>query len=115
MDFNTLIARANVQPRPYQARIVTKVIDLFVRQGLRSILIESPTGSGKTVMGLLTARALQEQLGLRVGWVAMRRYLLAQAQEENDSKRIGLDAEYISMFDRDPPTGFDLLVVDEAQ
>jgi superfamily II DNA or RNA helicase len=66
-------------------------------------------------MGLLAARALQEQLGLRVGWVAMRRYLLAQAQQENDSRRIGVDAHFLSMFDRDPPTGLDLLVIDEAQ
>ncbi len=115
MDFNTLIACTHVQPRPYQGRIVTKVLDLFVRQGLRSILIESPTGSGKTVMGLLAAKALQEQLGLRVGWVAMRRYLLAQAEAENRARGINLTAQFISMFDRDPVTGLDLLVVDEAQ
>jgi superfamily II DNA or RNA helicase len=115
MDFNALIAHTNVQARPYQGRIVTKVVDLFGRQGLRSILIESPTGSGKTVMGLLAARALQQQLGLRVGWVAMRRYLLAQAEAENGARAIDLQATFLSMFDRDPATGLDLLVVDEAQ
>jgi superfamily II DNA or RNA helicase len=115
MDLDALIARTDVQPRPYQQRIVRRAVELFANQGLRSILIDSPTGSGKTVMGLLAARALQEQLGVRVGWVAMRRYLLDQARAENEGKRIGVEAEFVSMFDREPPTGLDLLVVDEAQ
>jgi superfamily II DNA or RNA helicase len=88
---------------------------LFAGQGLRSILIDSPTGSGKTIMALLIARAMQERLGVRIGWVAMRRYLLAQAREENERHGINADMEYISMFDREPPTALDLLVVDEAQ
>ncbi len=112
---NTLLASTTLQPRPYQKRIVARAVDLFARQALRSILIDSPTGSGKTIMALLIARAMQEQLGLRIGWVAMRRYLLAQAQAENERHGIGVEMEYISMFDRDPPTGLDMLVVDEAQ
>src|SRR6516164_3645321 len=111
---DALIARTTLQPRPYQKRIVVRAVDLFVKQELRSILIDSPTGSGKTIMALLVARAMQEQLGVRIGWVAMRRYLLAQAREENARHRIGADMEYISMFDHNPPTDLDLLVVDEA-
>jgi superfamily II DNA or RNA helicase len=115
MDISALITQTDVQPRSYQQRIVAKAVDLFCNNHLRSILIDSPTGSGKTVMGLLTARAIQETLGVRVGWVAMRRFLLEQARAENETKRIGVEAVYLSMFDRDPPTGLDLLVVDEAQ
>src|SRR4051812_35247121 len=65
VDTDALIARTAVQPRPYQARIVRKAADLFARQGLRSVLIDSPTGSGKTVMALLVAKALQEEFGVR--------------------------------------------------
>src|SRR5256885_4914157 len=108
-----LPAGLRLEPRPYQTRIVGRAVDLFAEQGLRSVLIESPTGSGKTVMGLLVAKTLQEQLGLRVGWVAMRRYLLTQARAENESKGIGAEVSYLSMFDKEPPTGLDLLVVDE--
>ena len=115
MDTDGLIARTAVQPRPYQARIVRKACELFARQGLRSVLIDSPTGSGKTVMALLVAKAMQQSLGLRVGWVAMRRYLLDQAEDENRRHKIDVAAAYVSMFDRDPPTGLDLLVIDEAQ
>jgi superfamily II DNA or RNA helicase len=115
MDLCELINRTAVQPRPYQQRIVGKAVDLFAVHGLRSILIDSPTGSGKTVMALLIARAMQEKLGVRIGWVAMRRYLLGQAREENARHEINADMEYISMFDREPPTGLDLLIVDEAQ
>jgi superfamily II DNA or RNA helicase len=104
-----------LEPRPYQVRIVAKAVAAFAERGLRSVLIESPTGSGKTVMALLVARTLQERLGLSVGWVAMRRYLLAQAAAENNSRGIGLQATFLSMFDRDPPPGLDLLIVDEAQ
>ena len=115
MDLDTLLTGMDVQTRPYQQRIVGKAVDLFINKQLRSILIDSPTGSGKTIMGLLIARALQDRLGVRVGWVAMRRYLLSQARGENEQRRIGVRAEFLSMFDRDPPTNLDLLVVDEAQ
>ncbi len=115
MDLNTIISGMDVQPRPYQQRIIGKAVDLFTNKQLRSVLIDSPTGSGKTIMGLLIARVLQDRLGVRVGWVAMRRYLLAQARAENEQRRIGVHAEFLSMFDRDPPTELDLLVVDEAQ
>jgi superfamily II DNA or RNA helicase len=104
-----------LETRPYQQRIVLKAVEFFCDKGLRSVLIDSPTGSGKTVMGLLIARQLQERLGVRVGWVAMRRHLLAQAAAENRTKGIGVEASFISMFDKDPPTELDLLVVDEAQ
>jgi superfamily II DNA or RNA helicase len=115
MPIEELIARTAVQPRPYQERIVAKALDLFASKGVRSVLIESPTGSGKTIMALLVAKAMQEQLNVRIGWVAMRRFLLAQARDENERHQIGTEMEYISMFDRDPPTGLDLLIVDEAQ
>jgi superfamily II DNA or RNA helicase len=104
-----------LEPRPYQQRIIGKALDFFCEKGLRSVLIDSPTGSGKTVMALAIAREMQQRLGVRVGWVAMRRYLLAQAAEENRSKGMGVNATFLSMFDKDPPTGLDLLVVDEAQ
>lgn len=115
MELQTLITTTEIQTRPYQQRIISRAVDLFTGHALRSILIESPTGSGKTVMGLLIARALQERLGLRVGWVAMRRYLLDQAEAENRRLGINVAMKLVSMFDRQPPTGLDLLVVDEAQ
>lgn len=119
-----LLASVQVESRPYQQRIASKALDMFEGRHVnrfghrepaaRSVLIESPTGSGKTVMGLLTAKALQARHGLRVGWVAMRRNLLAQAATENVRRGFGLDMETISMFEKAPPK-VDLLVVDEAQ
>ena len=104
-----------VEPRPYQQRIVCRALDNYLAKGLRSQLIESPTGSGKTVMGLLVAKGLQDALGVKVGWVAMRRHLLGQAQAENRERGVGVEATFLSMFDKDPPPNLDLLVVDEAQ
>jgi len=126
-----LLPRTAVQPRPYQARIVRDAIahltGRYVDSGgpgssgpaapaARSVLIESPTGSGKTVMGLLIAKLLQEEFGVRVGWAAMRRNLLTQTAAENASKRIEVEPLLtVSMFDKNPPPGIELLVVDEAQ
>ena len=110
-----LIQGTKVEPRPYQERIVAKALDLFLNKNLRSILIESPTGSGKTVMGLLIAQGLQQALGIKVGWVAMRRNLLTQTAEEIRERGLNVTASFISMFEKEPPQNLDLLVVDEAQ
>ncbi len=134
-----VIKKTLVQPRPYQRRIVTKTLDMFqgrykngadvLEPNARSILIESPTGSGKTVMGWLAAKSLQTELesqghDLVVGWVAMRRNLLTQAEAENRTKGINVrNAHMISMFDKNPSALYEarkagkkiLMVVDEAQ
>ncbi len=128
------LAVCDVQPRPYQSRIIRSAIRMFAGQhpnrgsdnqqtpstksdcqaAAKSVLIESPTGSGKTVMGLATAALIQRATGARVGWVAMRRNLLTQAQAENAARGFGLQMQPISMFEKNPPD-VDLLVVDEAQ
>jgi superfamily II DNA or RNA helicase len=119
-----LVAASRVEPRPYQRRIVAHALSMFAGTHRTtpddppipagSVLVESPTGSGKTVMGLATAALLQRTTGCRVGWVAMRRNLLHQAVAENERCGFGVDLRPISMFDKDPPE-VDLLVVDEAQ
>lgn len=110
--------------RPYQLEVVeeclqhmkasrtTGVVASHGRKG-RSALIQSPTGSGKTLIGLVCAAVMQNALGLRVGWCAGRRELLRQAERENEKFGLGVRLELISMFDRSPPQ-VDLLVVDEA-
>lgn len=119
-----ILHQSRVEPRPYQTRIVGKTLDMFggayrnaagdAEPAARSVMIESPTGSGKTCMGLLIARALQQHEGVRVGWVAMRRNLLEQVRCENERHQIGVDLQTISMFDKAPPTDIDLLVIDEC-
>jgi superfamily II DNA or RNA helicase len=118
-----LAAGIAIEPRAYQARVVERVVEMFTgphtvgRHQLpeaRSVLVESPTGSGKTVMALLVARWAQETLGMRVVWAAMRRNLLAQARRENEARGFGVRLETVSMFEKNPPRG-ELLVVDEAQ
>jgi superfamily II DNA or RNA helicase len=103
-----------IETRDYQTRIVERAIQA-IDEGHRHILIESPTGSGKTVIGHLIAKALHERHGWRSGWTAMRRHLLHQAAEMN-REMIGFEhVRYFSTFDSDPPTGIDLLIDDEAQ
>lgn len=114
---------SGLEARPYQQRIISQAVALFTGQGvnangkregeLESILLESPTGSGKTIMGLGIAAWLNQHRGMSVGWAAMRRNLLAQAAAEN-ARGFGLDLKLISMFDKHPPR-VDLLIIDEAQ
>lgn len=118
------VAGLDLEARPYQLRIIRKACQMFsgtysnrrneLEDAASSVLIESPTGSGKTVMGLAVARWMQLMYGHRVGWVAMRRNLLSQAARENDERGYGLDMLTISMFEKRPPQ-VDMLVVDEAQ
>lgn len=113
------------QPRAYQQRLCTKVMQILdgtfvdergeVSPQVKSVLIEAPTGAGKTVMALALAQ-MAHRRGLRVGFVAMRRNLLEQTAEMRD--RLGFDVgdmKLISMFDPDPPKDVDWLIIDEAQ
>jgi len=113
------------QPRDYQERICSKVLAMLEGKWVakdghnpgpaRSVLIEAPTGSGKTVMGLALAQYAYRRK-MRVGWCAMRRNLLTQARDMRDQFGFDVpDLALISMFDSDPPTDVDWLFVDEAQ
>ena len=114
-----LIGGFKIEPRDYQLRITKTALDMFQgrfvgRNGLKnpafkSVMVESPTGSGKTVIGFMTARLLQQQIEeatktpVAVGWIAMRRTLLSQASRENISKGFDVpNIHFISMFDKRP-------------
>ena len=141
MLIDSIVRETKVEPRQYQRRITSKASMMFsghyadragvVYKPARSVMIESPTGSGKTVMGLLTAKQMQVNpldFGcdtLHIAWVAMRRNLLKQAGEENREKEIQARIDFVSMFakeiperllhvNRNPRTKV-LLVVDECQ
>ncbi|MBC8876254.1 MAG: DEAD/DEAH box helicase family protein [Planctomycetes bacterium] len=119
-----LLAGTTVEPRPYQARIVSNAIAMYrgtwsnrageLEPPAHSVLVESPTGSGKTIIALAIARQMQQEFGFTIGWVAMRRNLLAQARSENRRWGFDVDMHTISMFEKNPPA-VDMLIVDEAQ
>jgi len=96
--------------RDYQDRIVAKTKDHIANE-VPSVCITSPTGSGKSVMGLALAQHMS-QLGMSVGWVAMRRNLLRQAAETNRAWN-QTDINFISMFDSAPPK-VDAIILDEC-
>jgi len=121
---DNLLNRLTIEPREYQTRLIEKSLSMYrgtfenssgqTCSPAKSVMIESPTGSGKTVMGLSIASCLQQEFGVSVGWVAMRRNLLSQADKELQTRDFPLEMQLISMFDRNPPS-VDLLVVDECQ
>ncbi len=121
----SLFHGTTAQPRDYQERICEKAISMLdgtwkSRDGrtpdpAKSILIEAPTGSGKTVMALALGQFAAQQ-GFKMGFCAMRRNLLSQADAMRE--RFGFEIpnmRLISMFDQNPPTDVDWLFVDEAQ
>lgn len=109
-----IIEHTDVEPRPYQRRIISKTIDMFEGQHVNaggdteeatgSVMIESPTGSGKTIMALVAARIMQLKYpDLVVCWVSMRRNLLQQVRCENVNKGIHVQNFYpTSMFASNP-------------
>lgn len=117
-----VVAASKAEPRCYQKRVITKGYNYFIKRGGGSVMYNSPTGSGKTCMGLFTAKMLQNLTGLGVGWCAMRSTLLNQAHEDNYDLGINVEGlTTISMFDSNPPTKdkdgrpIEILVVDECQ
>lgn len=120
-DVDALVRRTRLEARPYQKRIVTKALNMFgghYKNGagenigeVDSVMIESPTGSGKTPMALLTLKAIQEETDADIVWVSMRRNLLRQAACENadpspgnpDGKGINARICFMSMFTREVP------------
>lgn len=130
-----VIAGSNVEPRTYQRSVTTKSVDMFngrykngtgqVENAARSVMIESPTGSGKTVMGHMVVKAQQmTHDDLVIGWIAMRRNLLTQAEREHKQMGFNIDnIHYTSMFDDRPEHLIKakeagkriMMVVDEAQ
>lgn len=103
-----------IELRPYQERIVTKTVNHFLVDKLRCILVESATGSGKTVMGLTICLVLQYLTGSKTSWTTLRRELLKQANKSNQelmNEEVMLKT--ISMMMKDPESN-DILVVDEA-
>lgn len=108
------------ETRDYQTRLINQAISLF-NNGLKSILINSPTGSGKSCIGLSIIKRLQEQYKCGTAWVTMRKNLLKQVVAEN--KNLGINAEIttVSMFNHNPPTvdsfgrPIEIVVLDESQ
>ncbi len=102
-----------LQERDYQTRIINKVIDFF-KDNEPSALIESPTGSGKSIMGLKILEYFEKNHNLTSIWVANRKNLLKQIDEFNQHFFSLKKFTPVSMFDKNPPKA-DIVVIDEAQ
>lgn len=106
--------------RDYQVRLIDKTLHLY-ENGFRSILLNSPTGAGKSYMGLAVVKKLQELHNVGAAWVAIRRNLLKQVVVENEKLGVGAEIMPLSMFNRNPPTvdrfgrPIKIVVLDESQ
>lgn len=114
MKYADLLPSLNgVASRLYQHQTVDEAIDRL-SSTFSSVMLELPTGSGKTITGLSTAAILCDTFGYKnVGWCAMRRDLLHQAEEECRRRGFKINFIPISMFQKEAPE-VDILVIDEA-
>lgn len=103
----------SIERRPYQETIILKTILFIEKYGHSSVLIESPTGSGKTIMALSLAKYFNTKYGYSIGWSTMRRNLLTQVEGANNKLGFNIPIKYISIFDNNPDT-IDLRIDDEA-
>lgn len=111
---DSVIRSSALEPRDYQHRIISKSSDFYrglsvTRSGDRlapaaSVMIESPTGSGKTPTGLALNAVMQANPKLFGAkkitsvWVAMRKELLEQARDEVEEHKIPVEITTLSMF-----------------
>ena len=102
-----------IEARDYQERIIVKTINHILVDGIDSILVEAPTGAGKTVLGLTICRILKHLLGYSSSWSTARRNLLNQTAKVDVEKNFGVKPTLVSMFEKSPQSN-DVLVVDEA-
>lgn len=111
----------NIFAREYQKEIIEESlieIEQCLNKGIQaSVLIESPTGSGKTFIGLMIVRILNDFYGEHFNssnWCAMRRELLEQARFANtENFNFNNNINYVSLFASEIPSS-DILVMDEA-
>jgi len=103
----------NIEARDYQLQIISETIEAIER-GHKSILIVSPTGSGKTITGHLLLHELYNRYGYNAGWTSMRRFLWRQARRSNEKLTKFPHVRYFSLFDKDFPTDVDVRVEDEC-
>lgn len=126
--------KLNIEKRPYQERIFDKALnylkDFYKRKesgevkpdASATLLIESPTGSGKTIMAQALLKALSigflNDKKYHTLWIAHRRELLRQANKTN-SDIFNIDNfDTMSMFDRHSDrfrNQKQILLIDEAQ
>lgn len=106
--------------RDYQEEIIIEAFDEIItnikNKENSSILIEAPTGAGKTVIGLMIIKILETFYypNSSTNWCAMRRELLSQAKEANNKNfKLNNKMEYVSLFSNEIPEG-EVLVMDEA-
>ncbi len=108
-----------VESRPYQTEIL-KDLTHAIESGITSVIVDSPTGSGKTFMGLEACRRMVTEIlpklhgvspdEIGVAWIAMRSNLLTATNEVNSRYFIeGItepgqfcpNLHTVSMFQRD--------------
>ena len=109
-----------IQLRPYQEEIIIEtfqeILNNISLKKKSSILIEAPTGAGKTVIGLMIVKMLETFYypNCSTNWCAMRRELLSQADEANNINfKFKNNMNYVSLFASNIPSG-KILVMDEA-
>lgn len=109
-----------IKLRDYQNEIIIETFETILENlennEKSSILIEAPTGAGKTVIGLFIVKMLETFYfpKCNTNWCAMRRELLTQAKEANcENFKFNNNMNYVSLFSSDVPSG-EILVMDEA-
>ena len=112
---SNLIYHRSFTPREYQVAEVSAALKA-IKNGAFSVMLEAPTGSGKTVMlFMLLQQVVKEQPNVRILWIAMNWNLLSQAQATNDSFGFVPHANIIYATPFQTTTvKADILVIDEA-
>lgn len=114
-----IYSEINADKRPYQERIVNQCLSEFA-SGRHSVLIESPTGSGKTVMAMTVAESIFRALDGKDGqadflavFITLRRENLEQAKNAHKKFGFTFPCIYVTQFEKEIPNAT-VMIVDEA-
>lgn len=87
-EFKRLHGGENFEFRKYQKEAILGAIDAFLGQETKHYFLEAPTGSGKSIIGIVTAYVLN---GMGYTGYILASDLNLQTQYENDFRRLKLD------------------------
>ena len=85
-----------VELRPYQQDLYNKTVEAF-KQGFRKVLVESPCGSGKTIL-LTKMAAMAQENGKTVWFILPRQEIMEQTFETFERCGVPLNTVHIGMI-----------------
>ena len=68
--------KLGLTPRPGQLEVINEILEAFYQENYKNVIINSPTGSGKSVIGLIVSMCAVEHSQNKRAWILMHQNVL---------------------------------------